>query len=794
MTIDLIRPLDLTFEKHADDKVSVDPNRWQTDVLKKLAEDYPYLLAGTEVNVVFKAKDEQLGMGFGGIYITNREPQRDRYKGEYDNAETTYDSRNPVAVAEGATKTIIIPIIVSDWKLKPIDVFVMDRQVFPLTEMRVAEALFSNRIFSHAEKEQPGQIIPDYMADASIADKLYPPPESVYGYGAGGTAGSSGIVSYGSADPSLSDLVAPTVRPEHRAEFLSFCKKGNGELESMMLSLSPFMQKMLSASRAYEDSAAVSEIEGHIDPENVVRIRPAVGRDGIYEVTTVHDRHYDPMKSELMMTDVIARYGTMVPDIRERLEAGDTVVLTLNHEVETPIILEDYQVEAEPVVGDGQHILMDRQGDFRTYSVFNQVRLLNGKLLDGAKVFTDGRHWGLQESLIGDSVGEPNDVSECCIKPGITGMFVMPDGAVTVPLMIRSYSVDKCEERLSLTVVDAFGQEHLVIIVPGINRIVSKTGVENSAIGQHLGMNIWYVPGDYPFVEVGQRTTVANHIDQLQRVFHQRMATMVDKHNANQKRFRIDGANTEEEERRREDGQLPTSSLDAEVNPGSHHENLLIGIQKAYGLGRFILHGRILEDTEHATAQVELTEKEALFLLATLGFSLEQGRSLLERAMQSDIHVSNARQPIRMSTSTKMSSMSSMNDLLERIAADLRQPLWKEGAALTMPIRAPRNPEAFVVMRDFLDLEKRAQDEIPPDEQTVDTVLSLGFINPENLAAFMQKLPTMRESEGYLGELLLLLRLGLQGIKEEPVRAALKSLNRVNEALESLGSYGTQSA
>ncbi len=137
---------------------------------------------------------------------------------------------------------------------------------------------------------------------------------------------------------------------------------------------------------------------------------------------------------------------------------------------------------------------------------------------------------------------------------------------------------------------------------------------------------------------------------------------------------------------------------------------------------------------------------------------------------------------------------SATDELLEQIAGDLREPLWKEGAALTMPLRGPRVPGAYDVMRSFLDLEKRAQDEIPPDEQTIDTVLSLGFINPENLAAFLQKLPAMKQSEGFLGELLLLLRLGLQGIKEQPVKNALKSLNRVNEALESLASYGTHPA
>lgn len=795
MTTDLIRPLELDFEKEAEDKASIDPNRWQTDVLKKIAEDYPYLLVGTEVNVVFKAKDEQLGMGFGGVYITNREAQTKRYQGQYDTMQQeSYGQSEPVASEEGATRTIIIPVLINDWKMSPMDVFVYDRAVFPITETRVAEALFSNRIFSHHDVEREGDT--GYGSDASIADKMYPPAEAVYGYGTyghGGGGGGGGMVTYGSAP--LSDLVASSVRPEHRGEFLAFCKSGEAEMGSMLMGLEPFMEKMLRASRAYEDSSAVSELEGHVAPANVVRIKPAVGRDGIIQVTTTHDTHYDPQYAELTMEETLGRFGVMVPDLRSRLLAGDTVILTLDHEITEPIVLEDYEVEANPVVGEGKHVLMDRQGDFRSYSVFQQVCELNGDLCEGVKLFTDGTRWGLQDSLVGEATGEANEIREGDIEPGATGVFVFQrDGStcVTLPLKICSYAADQCKQRLSMTVVDALGREHLVIITPGIRQIVSKSGVMNAELGQHLAMNTWYVPADYPFVRVGQKTSAAEHVDQLQRVFHQQVGTMVSKHHDNQRRFRIDGANTKEECYRWEDGNLPTGSSDAELNPGSHHENCLVGISKARGMGHWILHGRTIESTEHAVAQIELPEKEALFLLATLGLSLEQGKALLMRAMESDIHVANLWQPLRLQTKTKMASAT--NELLEQIAEDLRSPMWKEGAALTMPLRSPRVAGAFVSMRDFLHLEKRAQDEMTPDEQTIDTVLSLGFINPENLAAFLQKLPAMKQSEGFLGELLLLLRLGLQGIKEEPVKGALKSLNRVNEALESLASYGTHPA
>jgi hypothetical protein len=69
------------------------------------------------------------------------------------------------------------------------------------------------------------------------------------------------------------------------------------------------------------------------------------------------------------------------------------------------------------------------------------------------------------------------------------------------------------------------------------------------------------------------------------------------------------------------------------------------------------------------------------------------------------------------------------------------------------------------------------------DAQSVDSVLSLGFINPENVARFASAKPMLWEVSHMLAKMLLAARLGMDDIPEEAVRSALGQLQRVIDGL-----------
>ncbi len=73
-----------------------------------------------------------------------------------------------------------------------------------------------------------------------------------------------------------------------------------------------------------------------------------------------------------------------------------------------------------------------------------------------------------------------------------------------------------------------------------------------------------------------------------------------------------------------------------------------------------------------------------------------------------------------------------------------------------------------------------------PDPVAVDTILSLGFINPENLTTFIGFLPQIDQVQSKLCELLIASRLGLQDIPTSALEKCVKSLEDTLEGLKTI--------
>jgi hypothetical protein len=73
-----------------------------------------------------------------------------------------------------------------------------------------------------------------------------------------------------------------------------------------------------------------------------------------------------------------------------------------------------------------------------------------------------------------------------------------------------------------------------------------------------------------------------------------------------------------------------------------------------------------------------------------------------------------------------------------------------------------------------------------PDVMTVDAVLSLGFINSENVRVFISRLPYLEKALHYVCKLLLASRIGLGEIPEMATARAARGLDDVIEGLKAL--------
>jgi hypothetical protein len=114
---------------------------------------------------------------------------------------------------------------------------------------------------------------------------------------------------------------------------------------------------------------------------------------------------------------------------------------------------------------------------------------------------------------------------------------------------------------------------------------------------------------------------------------------------------------------------------------------------------------------------------------------------------------------------------------------------WIKPAAEARAESLERAKEAMAQMPDLKrDLVKEAA--FIPDPTAVDTVLSVGFINPENLMTFVSYLPQIDDSQAKLCELLLAARLGIKDISSTALERAVRSVEEVIEGLKVIAFQG----
>lgn len=107
-------------------------------------------------------------------------------------------------------------------------------------------------------------------------------------------------------------------------------------------------------------------------------------------------------------------------------------------------------------------------------------------------------------------------------------------------------------------------------------------------------------------------------------------------------------------------------------------------------------------------------------------------------------------------------------------------------------LRFPDLPSATKVASPYRVLVRSIRAPIPDlvkiaanldDAETVDSVLSLGFLNEENISRFAAATPMLWEASQLLAKLLLASRIGMEDIPEENARAALAHLQKVIDGL-----------
>jgi hypothetical protein len=193
--------------------------------------------------------------------------------------------------------------------------------------------------------------------------------------------------------------------------------------------------------------------------------------------------------------------------------------------------------------------------------------------------------------------------------------------------------------------------------------------------------------------------------------------------------------------------------MSGETKEGARKSDVLV---RADASGTFSVEGVPVAKLAHEERSF-LSLDDAMFLLAGLGVPLAEGTKKLGAAAARSAPVA-------------IAAVRHLEPAAEAVDAACARAAAKLAAFPVVRPRAPLVKEAAVL----------------PDPMAVDTVLSLGFLNAENLALFLEGLPTIDAAQGRMCELLLAARLGLRDVPPAALEKAVRATEQVLEGLHVL--------
>src|SRR3990167_5876448 len=98
--------------KEASEKVSPHPENWDEDVTKSFISKRPNSLQNLDFEIHWVSKDEQKGYGWGAIIVSS------------ERTPIPSDDKRIPTYSKGEITKIAIPIIIKNFQLYPMDVFI----------------------------------------------------------------------------------------------------------------------------------------------------------------------------------------------------------------------------------------------------------------------------------------------------------------------------------------------------------------------------------------------------------------------------------------------------------------------------------------------------------------------------------------------------------------------------------------------------------------------------------------------------------------------------------------------
>jgi hypothetical protein len=690
-------------------RLSDNPDKWQMEVSTQVYRLVPYL-ADYAVNVIFDKVDAQRGAALG-------------------RAEVTPKSEAATAEERDGLPHAVIPLVVTDRLLQPLDIFLDGKGAYPLSEWRLREQLMRTSAFETSNRKP---------IDQGMVDSLYPPMRTNYGYGHGSVSGadmggfgkmahlltpedlarvdqlkaqgvSESVIleqllgqekvaefitlehlrSLPRAKPPLLETIAPTIPPVEAEQFVDQFKK-DPEL-SMMAARDPDFQKLafiVASAHGHGVEKTASTLVDAIKPTVVQLTKLANGnfrvRYANREAFLVKEAQVPPEQAaQVAGSDKVI---DMKPD--------STVTVSTDRAKKTSLISEKVEV----VRDFGQYRCAAVPGNEQVVGWVLPVMDFEMQLLPlYLFVGTEPGTYSLQDDIAGSRVGHSLQLPQ--EQPQGNGAFYFVDNeraTALLPVTIN-HTMTMPDGTVAYSCEGAFGEPIELHPSPGLTAI------------QPMEEGKYAIPDTLLWVPLTMPMHLAKDPQEIQAV---------------------------------EAGQQAPST---------------VGITPT-GAGEVSLAGAPLEKVASAE-RTFIDHSKAEFLLVAMGANPFEVREKLAHAHRYGSASMSGLHPITTLADFHSQAVKQAAALLADVPYDLRANLVKEAAALG-------------------------------DSESADKILSLNFLNAENLSTFVGYLPELNETASKLSEMLLAARLGQRQIPQEAIEKCLKHLDIVIMGIRALKQRG----
>jgi hypothetical protein len=576
-------------------------------------------------------------------------------------------------------KRVLVPVIVKDGKMFPMDVFIHNGKSQPLTEQRLRKAMFRPELFEAAGK-RPG--------DQDIMQTLYPPYRSG-GFGLGGNSrvGTMETAKMGSANPEVLEAIHHTIK-EADLKMVEDAMNDDPTLRAALLhgAAAPFLAKL---AQPVEKVAAedMLKVAAQQIPPKVVQVSKIQGG---FLIKTANPETLLPEESKV---DRPTAQETVGEDLVRQVERDGTVTVSTD-----PVVRDSLaDVRIKTVDEFGEYKVKTKDGKELVGWVFPRVVDLDG-VNQALGVFSNGSQSAMQENIAGSPVGKGTNIID--EKPSGMGCFYLArQGGATaiIPMTVKGQAqdTDGTDSFMAQTIM---GENVQIRLVPGLTKI---TKISDSRYG---------IPSDCGWLPMRNPTSLSEDPDEYSKV------------------------------------------VQASAIVGGR-----VQVMFESG-GTYSMRGHNVEKLASVLPTNFVDHDQAVYNLAVLGVHPNYAKEKLAQARKLSQWCSiEGTRPVTLASEKYQQAKTAAAAFINAIP-QVKSLLLKEAAALDDPL-------------------------------SVDKVLSVGFLNPENIGTFISYLPEFEDTLKKLSELLVASRLGLSTVDAGALERVVKHLDKVIGGLRELSQH-----